>query len=114
VDAACRKIDDLAEKKKLDSALMLMLLKARLAAKDTAITEPEAKDIMFHLYMFQRQMSRDIRILQHLAMIKDPEERFTVLSDTSTLGPELQGDNVVTLYISPEVLHTWASAIIDA
>ncbi|XP_010231880.1 uncharacterized protein At4g37920 [Brachypodium distachyon] len=119
VDAACRKIDDLAEKKELDSALVLMLSKAWSAAKGTDITKSEAKDIMFHLYMtavanLQRQMPKDIRILKHLIMIEDPEERLSALNDAFTPGPELQGENVDTLYTSPEVLHTWASAIVDA
>ncbi|KAL5670181.1 hypothetical protein ACJX0J_022402, partial [Zea mays] len=103
VDAACRKIDDLAEKKELDSALVLMLSKAWSAAKGTDITKSEAKDIMFHLYMtavanLQRQMPKDIRILKHLIMIEDPEERSSALNDAFTPGPELQGDNVDTLY----------------
>ncbi|KAK3152760.1 hypothetical protein QOZ80_2BG0163210 [Eleusine coracana subsp. coracana] len=119
VDAACRKIDDLAEKKELDSALVLMLSKAWSAAKGTDITKSEAKDIMFHLYMtavanLQRQMPKDIRILKHLIMIEDPEERLSALNDAFTPGPELQGDNVDTLYTSPEALHTWSSAIVDA
>ncbi|XP_006647183.2 uncharacterized protein At4g37920 [Oryza brachyantha] len=119
VDAACRKIDDLAEKKELDSALVLMLSKAWSAAKGTDITKSEAKDIMFHLYMtavanLQRQMPKDIRILKHLIMVDDPEERMSALNDAFTPGPELQGENVDTLYTSPEALHTWASAIVDA
>ncbi|RLM80519.1 uncharacterized protein C2845_PM12G12200 [Panicum miliaceum] len=119
VDAACRKIDDLAEKKELDSALVLMLSKAWSAAKGTDITKSEAKDIMFHLYMtavanLQRQMPKDIRILKHLIMIEDPEERLSALNDAFTPGPELLGDNVDTLYTSPEALHTWARAIVDA
>lgn len=119
VDAACRKIDDLAEKKELDSALVLMLSKAWSAAKGTDITKSEAKDIMFHLYMtavsnLQRQMPKDIRILKHLIMIDDPEEWLSALNDAFTPGPELQGDNVDTLYTSPEALHTWARAIVDA
>lgn len=44
VDAACRKIDDLAEKKELDSALVLMLSKAWSAAKGTDITKSEVND----------------------------------------------------------------------
>lgn len=119
VDAACRKIDDLAEKKELDSALVLMLSKAWSAAKGTDITKSEAKDIMFHLYMtavanLQRQMPKDIRILKHLIMIEDPEEFLSALNDAFTPGPELQGENVDTLYTSPEALHTWARAIVDA
>jgi hypothetical protein len=44
VDAACRKIDDLAEKKELDSALVLMLSKAWSAAKGTDITKSQVND----------------------------------------------------------------------
>lgn len=43
LDAACRKIDDLAEKKELDSALMLMLTKAWSAAKESNMMKDEVK-----------------------------------------------------------------------
>jgi len=46
----------------------------------------------------QRQMPKDIRILKHLIMIEDPEERLSALNDAFTPGPELLGDNVDTLY----------------
>lgn len=63
----------------------------------------QAKDIMFHLYMtavanLQRQMPKDIRILKHLIMIEDPAERLSALNDAFTPGPELQGENVDTLF----------------
>ena len=63
----------------------------------------QAKDIMFHLYMtavanLQRQMPKDIKILKHLIMIEDSEERLSALNDAFTPGPELLGDNVDTLY----------------
>jgi hypothetical protein len=63
----------------------------------------QAKDIMFHLYMtavanLQRQMPKDIRILKHLIMIEDADELLSTLNDAFTPGPELQGDNVDTLY----------------
>ncbi|PKU87885.1 uncharacterized protein At4g37920 isoform X1 [Dendrobium catenatum] len=43
VDAACKKIDDLAEKKQLDSALMLMLTKAWSAAKESSMMKDEVR-----------------------------------------------------------------------
>ena len=41
LDAACRKIDSLAEKNQLDSALVLMLTKAWSAAKETNLVKDE-------------------------------------------------------------------------
>ena len=41
LDAACRKIDSLAEKKELDSALMLMLTKAWSSAKESNMMKDE-------------------------------------------------------------------------
>ena len=41
VDAACRKIDSLAEKNQLDSALVLMITKAWSAAKESTMTKDE-------------------------------------------------------------------------
>jgi len=41
LDAACKKIDDLAEKNKLDSALVLMITKAWSAAKESNMTKDE-------------------------------------------------------------------------
>lgn len=41
LDAACKKIDTLAEKKELDSALMLMLTKAWSAAKESNMMKDE-------------------------------------------------------------------------
>lgn len=43
LDAACRKIDNLAEKNQLDSALVLMITKAWSAAKETNMTKDEVK-----------------------------------------------------------------------
>jgi len=43
IDAACRKIDNLAEKKELDSTLVLMITKAWAAAKDSNMTKDEVK-----------------------------------------------------------------------
>lgn len=41
LDAACRKIDSLAEKNQLDSALVLMITKAWSAAKDSNMMKDE-------------------------------------------------------------------------
>lgn len=41
LDVACRKIDSLAEKKELDSALMLMLTKAWSSAKESNMMKDE-------------------------------------------------------------------------
>lgn len=43
LDAACKKIDNLAEKKELDSTTVLMITKAWAAAKDSNMTEDEVK-----------------------------------------------------------------------
>lgn len=43
LDAACRKIDNLAEKKQLDSTLVLMITKAWSAAKESNMTKDEVK-----------------------------------------------------------------------
>jgi len=41
LDAACRKIDNLAEKKELDSTLVLMITKAWSAAKESDLMKDE-------------------------------------------------------------------------
>lgn len=41
LDAACRKIDNLAEKKELDSTLVLMITKAWSAAKESDMMKDE-------------------------------------------------------------------------
>lgn len=46
VDAACRKIDNLAEKNELDSALMLMITKAWSAARESNLMKEEVKRIL--------------------------------------------------------------------
>lgn len=45
LDAACRKIDNLAEKNQLDSALVLMLTKAWSAAKESNMVKDEVGKI---------------------------------------------------------------------
>ncbi|WCJ44554.1 hypothetical protein M5689_025213 [Euphorbia peplus] len=119
LDAACRKIDDLAAKNQLDSSLVLMITKAWSAAKESNMTKDEVKDILYHLYKtavgnLQRQVPKDIRILKYLLNIEDPEERLSVLNDAFTPGEELEGKDVDALYTTPEKLHTWMKAVIDA
>lgn len=43
VDAACRKIDHLAEKSQLDSTLVMMITKAWSAAKESSMTKDEVR-----------------------------------------------------------------------
>ncbi|CAL9771642.1 unnamed protein product [Musa acuminata subsp. burmannicoides] len=119
LDAACRKIDNLAEKKELDSALMLMITKAWSAAKETNMMKDEAKDILYHLYKtavgnLQRLMPKEIRILKYLLTIKDPEEQLHALREAFTPGVELEGKDVDCLYTTPEALHTWIQTVLDA
>lgn len=46
VDAACRKIDSLAEKNQLDSALVLMITKAWSAAKESNMMKDEVMRLL--------------------------------------------------------------------
>lgn len=46
VDAACRKIDSLAEKNQLDSALVLMITKAWSAAKESNMMKEEVSNLL--------------------------------------------------------------------
>ncbi|MBA0623841.1 hypothetical protein Godav_009276 [Gossypium davidsonii] len=85
VDVACRKIDSLAEKNQLDSALVLMITKAWSAAKESNMTKDE-----------------------------DPEERLCALNDAFTPGEELEGSDMDNLYTTPEKLHTMMRAVVDA
>ncbi|MBA0808372.1 hypothetical protein Gohar_024115 [Gossypium harknessii] len=85
LDVACRKIDSLAEKNQLDSALVLMITKAWSAAKESNMTKDE-----------------------------DPEERLCALNDAFTPGEELEGSDMDNLYTTPEKLHTMMRAVVDA
>ncbi|XP_074280368.1 uncharacterized protein At4g37920 [Silene latifolia] len=119
VDAACRKIDSLAEKNQLDSALVLMITKAWSAAKESNMMKEEAKDVLYHLYTtargnLQRLMPKEIRIVKYLLMIEDPEEKISALSDAFTPGEELEGKDVDSLYTTPEKLHTWIKSVVNA
>ncbi|CAI8590437.1 unnamed protein product [Vicia faba] len=119
LDAACRKIDNLAEKKELDSTLVLMITKAWAAAKDSNMTKDEVQDILFHLYTttvanLQRQVPKEIRIVKYVIRIEDPEEQLSALNDAFTPGDELEGTHVDSLYTTPEKLHTWIKTVVDA
>ncbi|GMI90905.1 hypothetical protein like AT1G36320 [Hibiscus trionum] len=119
LDVACRKIDSLAEKNQLDSALVLMITKAWSAAKESDMTKDEVKDILYHLYMtargnLQKLLPKEIRIVKYLLTIEDPEERLCALNDAFTPGEELEGIDVDNLYTTPEKLHTMMRAVVDA
>ncbi|CAI9116378.1 OLC1v1017510C2 [Oldenlandia corymbosa var. corymbosa] len=119
VDAACRKIDSLAERNELDSALVLMITKAWSAAKESDMTKDEVKDVLYHLYMtargnLQRLVPKEIRILKYLLTIEDPEERMSALRDAFTPGDEIEGKDVDCLYTTPEHLHTWIGTVVNA
>lgn len=119
LDVACRKIDSLAEKNQLDSALVLMITKAWSAAKESNMTKDEVKDVLFHLYTtargnLQRLMPKEIRILKYLLTIEDPEEKMSALKDAFTPGDEIEGKDVDCLNTTPEMLHTWMQTVVDA
>ncbi|KAL5559213.1 hypothetical protein UlMin_035424 [Ulmus minor] len=119
LDAACKKIDNLAEKNQLDSALVLMITKAWSAAKESNMMKDEVKDILYHLYMtargnLQRLMPKEIRILKFLLTIEDPEERLSALNDAFTPGEEVEGKDFDALYTTPEKLHAWIKSVVDA
>ncbi|KAG4200713.1 hypothetical protein ERO13_A05G230700v2 [Gossypium hirsutum] len=119
LDVACRKIDSLAEKNQLDSALVLMITKAWSAAKESNMTKDEVKDILYHLYMtargnLQRLLPKEIRIVKYLLTIEDPEERLCALNDAFSPGEELEGSDMDNLYTTPEKLHTMMRAVVDA
>ncbi|KAK4341396.1 hypothetical protein RND71_039897 [Anisodus tanguticus] len=119
LDVACKKIDDLAQKNQLDSALVLMITKAWSAAKESDMTKDEVKDVLYHLYTtargnLQRLMPKEIRILKYLLTVKDPEERMSALKDAFTPGEELEGKDVDCLYTTPEQLYNWIGTVVDA
>ncbi|KAL7245744.1 hypothetical protein ACSBR2_000975 [Camellia fascicularis] len=86
VDAACRKIDNLAEENQLDLALVLMITKAWSAAKESSMMKDE------------RLMPKEIRIVKYLLTIEDPEEQLCTLKDAFTPREELEGKDVDCLY----------------
>ena len=56
LDAACRKIDSLAEKNQLDSALVLMISKAWSAAKESNMMKDEVVHLLPLLFSFDANM----------------------------------------------------------
>ncbi|KAG2314695.1 hypothetical protein Bca4012_065504 [Brassica carinata] len=119
LDAACRKIDSLAEKNQLDSALVLMITKAWSAAKESNMMKDEVKDILYHLYVtargnLQRLMPKEVRILKYLLSIEDPEEQMSALQDAFTPGDELEGADVDYLYTTPEHLQSLIKTVLEA
>jgi len=119
VDVACQKIDYLAQKNQLDSALMLTIAKAWSTAKESTRVKDEIKDMMYHLYVtardnIQRQIPKEVRILKYLLAIKDPEELLCALNDAFTPEVEIEGEDLDPLYTTPEELHTLMKTLIDA
>ncbi|ESQ33310.1 hypothetical protein EUTSA_v10004308mg [Eutrema salsugineum] len=119
LDAACRKIDNLAEKNQLDSALVLMITKAWSAAKESNMMKDEVKDILYHLYVtargnLQRLMPKEVRILKYLLSIEDPEEQMSALQDAFTPGEEIEGADVDYLYTTPEHLQSLIKTVLEA
>ncbi|KAK9096801.1 hypothetical protein Sjap_022298 [Stephania japonica] len=119
LDAACKKIDSLAEKNQLDSTLVLMITKAWSAAKDSNMMKEEVKDILYHLYVtargnLQRLVPKEIRIIKYLLTIEDTEQQLASLRDAFTPGDELEGKDVDCLYTTPEKLRGWITTVVDA
>ena len=52
LDVACKKIDDLAEKKELDSTLVLMITKAWSAAKESNMAKSEVIGLCKYCFPF--------------------------------------------------------------
>ncbi|KAL1223724.1 hypothetical protein V5N11_029771 [Cardamine amara subsp. amara] len=119
LDAACKKIDSLAEKNQLDSALVLMITKAWSAAKESNMMKDEVKDILYHLYVtargnLQRLMPKEVRILKYLLSIEDPAEQMSALQDAFTPGEELEGTDVDYLYTTPVDLQSLIKTVLEA
>ncbi|XP_078177171.1 uncharacterized protein At4g37920 [Carex rostrata] len=117
-DVTSKKIDDLAMKNQLNSFLPMIHTKAWSEAKESTMTKEEAKDVMYDLYLtgldsIEKMIPKDIRILKHLLMLKDPRERLAALNDVFT-PLEYETDEVEYLSITPKALHNSAKTIVDA
>eukprot|EP00897_Mesotaenium_endlicherianum_P001529 jgi/Mesen1/1403/ME000130S00491 len=115
---ACKKIDELASKRQLDSTLMLLITKAWSAAKESTMMKEEVKDIMFHLYKsahgnMQRLVPKEVRILRHILSFDDPSERMAALTDAFSPGSELEGETVDTLYTREGTLMKEAQQLMN-
>lgn len=71
VDAACRKIDHLAEKNQLDSALVMMITKAWSAAKESSMTKDEVDDGLPYKYLSKLSCCSTIMANQFILMHKE-------------------------------------------
>ncbi|KAJ8541429.1 hypothetical protein K7X08_002245 [Anisodus acutangulus] len=90
IEALNAKIDDLAQKNQLDSALVLMITKACL----------QLRYVIYHLYTTARgNLNQNSEISTH------SEERMSALKDAFTPGEELEGKDVDCLYTTPEQLY---------
>ncbi|KAH9532951.1 hypothetical protein CY35_18G026200 [Sphagnum magellanicum] len=119
LEAAAKKIDNLAKKRELDPTLMLLITKAWAAAKESTMMKEEVKDIMFHLYNVARgNMSRlvpkEVRIIRHLLAIEDPRERISEMTNAFSPGDELEGKDFDNLYTTPDKLHRWLTIVLEA
>ncbi|GBG69060.1 hypothetical protein CBR_g3758 [Chara braunii] len=119
LEMAKAKIDNLAANKQLDPALMMLITKAWVAAKESNMMKEEVKDIMYHLYMqargnLQRNLPTEVRILRHLLSLEDPRERMAAMTEAFSPGDELQGEKVDMLYTTPQRLHRYVAAVLGA
>lgn len=125
LDVACKKIDSLAERNQLDSALALMVTKAWASAKDTSVVKEEVKDILYYLYekmrdSLQRQLPKEIRILKYILMLEDPEEQIGALREAFTQDSiitnveELETEGGDILYTTPETFHSYMKDVVNA
>ncbi|PIA47990.1 hypothetical protein AQUCO_01400525v1, partial [Aquilegia coerulea] len=119
VDVARKKIDNLAEKRQLDSATMQMITKAWSATKETDLVKDEAKDIMYHLYEstkgnLQRLLPKEVRILKYILSMRDPVDQLSALKEAFTPGVELQGTDVDFLYTTAHELHALIKNVVEA
>jgi hypothetical protein len=84
IEAAEKKIDEMASAGKLDPAFLLTMARAYSGVKETDYTRDEVKDVMYHLYMkakeaVARDAPKEVRVLKHLLSIEDPAYRLEEL-----------------------------------
>ncbi|PRW50773.1 glutamine cyclotransferase [Chlorella sorokiniana] len=109
LEAADKKIDELAASGKLDPALLLMMAKAYAGSKETNITQEEVKDVMAHLYFkakesFAQQAPKEVRILKYLLTVDSEADRAQLLEQAFEPGAELEGADVDYLCTTPMLL----------
>ncbi|KAH7301390.1 hypothetical protein KP509_23G023200 [Ceratopteris richardii] len=118
LDEACSKIDELAKKKQLDSTLMLLFARAWAAANESTSMSEEMKELMHHLYLtarghIQRLIPKEVRILQQLASIEEPTQRFKALTECFSPGDENAEKRTDIMYTKPEKLQKWLNLVLD-